>query len=75
MIELGFTDKKQRIKVFEKECPAINHIMVYDIRISGDEALEDYTYSHSPEFQYNLRRGYTIAEVYDPKDFEVKKYS
>jgi hypothetical protein len=33
LIELGFLDKMNRIRVFEKECPSINHIMVYDIKL------------------------------------------
>jgi len=71
IIELGFVDKESRVKVFEKECPAINHIMVYDVRLA-DEANEDYVYSISPDLQYNLRKGLTIAEVYDPDNFEIK---
>ena len=72
LIELGFIDKNKRIRVFEKECPSINHLMVYDIRVSGKE---DYVYAHSPDLQYNLRKGHTIVEVYDQEDFTEKKYS
>lgn len=75
MIELGFVDKSQRVKVFEKECPSLNHIMVYDIKLSSDENQEDFTYSSNPDLQYNLRKGYSICEVYDPENFEIKKYS
>jgi hypothetical protein len=49
--------------------------MVYDIRLNGDESLEDVAYTNGPDLQYNLRRGETIAEVYDPENFEVKKSS
>lgn len=72
MIELGFVDELKRVKVFEKECPTINHIMVYDIRLAGTDADEEYTYSSSPDLQYNLRKGHTIAEIYDPTDFSIK---
>jgi hypothetical protein len=72
---MGFTDPHKRVKVFEKECPTINHIMVYDIRTSGKDELESHIYASSLELQYNLRKGHTIVEVYDPEDFNIKKYS
>lgn len=72
MIELGFIDEAKRLKVFEKECPSINHIMVYDLRMSGKDDVEPLMYSSSPDLQYNLRKGHTIAEVYDPNDFNHK---
>lgn len=72
LIELGFIDELKRIKVFEKECPVMNHIMVYDIRMNEDEDLEDYVYASSPDLQYNLRKGFTIAEIYDQEDFSIK---
>ena len=74
LIELGFIDSN-RIKVFEKECPSLNHIMVYDIRTAGIEENEDYIYASSPDLQYNLRKGHTIVEVYDENDFSINKYS
>ncbi len=72
LIELGFIDKQKRVKVFEKECPSFNFIMVYDIRTSGNKTEEEYIYSSSPDLQYNLRKGHTIVEVYDPNDFNTK---
>jgi hypothetical protein len=75
LIELGFTDQNKRVKVFEKECPSIKHIMVYNIATSGKNKLKSQIYASSPELQYNMRIGHTIAEVYDPADFNNKKYS
>ena len=72
LIELGFIDERKRVKVFEKECPSYKHIMVYDIKTSGNKFEEDQIYSSSPDLQYNLRKGHTIVEVYDPEDFENK---
>lgn len=72
LIELGFLDEQKRVKVFEKECPSINHIMVYDIRISGSDENENLVYASSPDLLCNLRRGHTIAEIYDPNDFTIK---
>ena len=72
LIRLGFEDEQSRIKVFEKECPSYNHIMVYDIKTSGYEDHEDYLYSANPDLQYNLRKGHTIIEVYDKDDFNIK---
>ena len=72
LISLGFLDQLGRIKVFEKECPAINHIMIYDIRIKGSDDVVNHVYSTSPDLQNNLRLGHTIAEVYDPTDFNIK---
>ena len=72
LIKLGFVDEKQRVKVFEKECVAIKHIMVYDVKLNGDKNLVDLVYSYSPDLYYNLRRGHTIIEVYDKDNFETK---
>lgn len=72
LIELGFIDELKRIKVFEKECPALNQIMVYDIKLNSAEDLEDYVYASNPDLQYNLRKGLTIAEIYDQEDFDHK---
>lgn len=46
--------------------------MVYDLRISGADEDEKYIYSTSPDLQYNLRKGHTIVEIYDPNNFEFK---
>jgi len=72
LIELAFIDERKRVRLFEKECPSIPHIMVYDIRLSCHEEQENYIYAQSPDLQYNLRQGHTIAEVYDPEDFNNK---
>lgn len=48
------------------------HIMIYDIRLTGNEEIEDRIYSTSPDLLSNLRKGHTIAEVYDPNDFDHK---
>jgi hypothetical protein len=72
LISLAFLDSLERVKVFEKECPAINHIMIYDIRIKGSDDAVNSVYAISPDLQYNLRLGHTIAEVYDPNDYNVK---
>lgn len=73
LIRLGFEDKLQRLKVFEKECPSHNYIMVYDIKLNGFDENEDFVYSQNPDLQQNLRNGHTIIEVYDQEDFDTKK--
>lgn len=72
LIEIGFLDEQKRVRVFEKECPSINHIMVYDIRLSVTDENEDSVYASRPDLLYNLRRGHTIAEIYDPMNFSIK---
>lgn len=46
--------------------------MVYDIKLSCEDENEDFVYSTNPDLHYNIRRGHTIAEVYDPDNFELK---
>ena len=72
LIRLGFEDELKRIMVFEKECPSYKHIMVYDIKTTGFEESEDYLYSAHSDLQYNLRKGHTIVEIYDPENFDIK---
>ena len=72
LIQLGFEDEMERVKVFENECPTFKHIMVYDIKIAGTDENEKYVYSFSPDLQYNLRKGHTIVEIYDPNNFDLK---
>ena len=60
------------IKEFKEELRFDPSVIVRDLSLKVRASDEDEAFAKTPELWANFRRGNTLLEIYDPKDFERK---
>jgi hypothetical protein len=57
------------VKEYREECRIDKSVMLRDLSLKVKASDEDEAFAKTPELWMNFRRGNTLLEFYDPKDF------
>lgn len=57
------------IKEFREECRIDQSVILKDLSLKVRASDEDEAFAKTPELWLNFRRGNTLLELYDPKDY------